>query len=42
MGRKAKHAKKKTPLKLETVKAVVEILAGMANIAFIVYQILKG
>ena len=38
MGRK----KKKPLSKLETVKAIVEILAGIASIASAVYMMLKG
>ena len=34
--------RKKPQSKLETVKTVVEILAGIANIVLVVYTILKG
>ena len=35
--------KKKKPLsKLETIKTVVEILAGIANIILVVHTLLKG
>lgn len=35
--------KKKKPLsKLETIKTVVEILAGIANIVLVIYTMLKG
>lgn len=35
--------KKKKPLsKLETIKTVVEILAGIANIVLVVHTLLKG
>ena len=35
--------KKKKPLsKLETIKTVVEILAGIANIVLVIHTILKG
>lgn len=38
MGRK----QKKPRSKLEAIKTVVEILAGIANIVLVVYTILKG
>ena len=38
MGKK----KKKPKSKLDKIKAVVEILAGIANIALVVHTILKG
>ena len=38
----AKTKKKKPSSKVELVKAVVEIIAAIANIAFIIYQMLKG
>lgn len=34
--------KKKAPGKLETVKTIVEILAGIATIIEVVYEMLKG
>ena len=34
--------KKKPKSKLDTLNTIVKILAGIANIGFIVYQILKG
>ena len=38
MGKK----KKKPPSKLETIKTIVEILAGIAAIVKIVFDVLKG
>lgn len=38
MGKK----KRKPQSKLETIKTVVEILAGIANIVLVIYTILKG
>lgn len=37
-----KSKKKKPQSKCETVKDVVEILAGIANIILVIYTILKG
>lgn len=34
--------KKKPQSKLEVVKTIVEILAGIANVVFIIHSILKG
>ena len=38
MGKK----KKKPPSKLETIKTIVEILAGIASIVSLIVQMLKG
>ncbi len=37
MGKKKKPSKK-----LECIKTIIEILAGLANIALVIYTILKG
>ena len=37
-----KPKKNKPPSKLDILKTVVEILAGIANIVLVVYTILKG
>lgn len=34
--------KKQPPSKLETLKTIVEILAGIAAIAKVIFEILKG
>lgn len=37
-----RRKKKKPKSKLDTMNTAVQILAGIANIAFIIYQVLKG
>ena len=36
------HKKKKPKRKVESLKTIVEILAGIANIVLAIYTILKG
>ena len=38
----AKPKKKKPKSKLEITKAIIEILASIANIVLVIYTILKG